>query len=257
MSVIYYSIGEFAQKTGTTIRTLRYYDEIGLLSPKKHPHSGRRMYTDDDVLILQKIVSLKFLGYSLEQIHQLLNQTRLDLSLRETLEMQRRLFEEKRKSIEQAIKAMDRILFLLREEKEVDNEVIMSLIHSLQTENEQRRWLEQYLPQSLIDSLFHKSEADMMAMDREWVRLTKKAKQLAGTPVDHPEVEALMEQYMNATLTFVGPDTMQMLGRLEQVEEMVREAETCNWMPSPFTKEEEQWLHQAMEHYMVKKGLIE
>ncbi|MBB6282526.1 DNA-binding transcriptional MerR regulator [Geobacillus subterraneus] len=69
MSTTYYSIGEFAKKTGTTVRTLRYYDEIGLLSPQKHPHSGRRMYTDEDVLTLQKIVSLKFLGYSLGQIY--------------------------------------------------------------------------------------------------------------------------------------------------------------------------------------------
>ncbi|GAJ58931.1 MULTISPECIES: MerR family transcriptional regulator [Geobacillus] len=46
----------------------------------------------------------------------------------------------------------------------------------------------------------------------------------------------------------------QTLGQLERVEEMGRDAEVLNWMPSPFTKKEGQWLQQAMEHYMMKKG---
>lgn len=63
-----YSIGEFSTRTGTSIRTLHYYDEIGLLKAEKHPRSGHRQYTAQDVLTLQKIVGFKFSGYNLEQI---------------------------------------------------------------------------------------------------------------------------------------------------------------------------------------------
>lgn len=58
------SIGEFAKRTGTSIRTLQYYDEIGLLKPGKNVSSGHRVYSGKDILTLQKIMSLKLLWYS-------------------------------------------------------------------------------------------------------------------------------------------------------------------------------------------------
>ena len=58
------SIGEFSKRTGTSIRTLQYYDEMGLLKPEKNVSSVQR----EDILELQKIVSLKVLEYSLEEI---------------------------------------------------------------------------------------------------------------------------------------------------------------------------------------------
>ncbi len=69
-----YSIGEIAKKTGVSIRTLRYYDEIGLLQPTKDPSSGHRIYTEEDILQLHKIMSLKFIGLSLEEIRQYIHQ---------------------------------------------------------------------------------------------------------------------------------------------------------------------------------------
>ena len=55
-----FSIGEFSEKTGIPIPTLHYYDEIGLLRPEKNPSSGHRIYNYQDIIILQKIISLKF-----------------------------------------------------------------------------------------------------------------------------------------------------------------------------------------------------
>lgn len=54
------SIGEFSKRTGTSIRTLQYYDEIGLLKPEKNVCSGHRVYKGKDILDLQKIVILKY-----------------------------------------------------------------------------------------------------------------------------------------------------------------------------------------------------
>lgn len=51
-----YSIGEFSKRTGTSIRTLQYYDEIGLLKPEKNMSSGHRVYRGKDILTLKKIV---------------------------------------------------------------------------------------------------------------------------------------------------------------------------------------------------------
>ncbi len=61
-------VGELAKRTGLTIRTLHHYDEIGLLRPSLHTESGHRLYTANDVVRLQQIVSLRQLGFSLEDI---------------------------------------------------------------------------------------------------------------------------------------------------------------------------------------------
>ena len=64
----YYTSGEFAKKANVTIRTIRYYDKQGILKPSKVSDAGYRMYTDEDFARLQKILSLKYLGFSLEEI---------------------------------------------------------------------------------------------------------------------------------------------------------------------------------------------
>src|SRR5437899_6587239 len=61
-------VGELARRTGLTIRTLHHYDEIGLLKPSLHTETGHRLYAHDDIARLQQIVSLKQLGFSLEEI---------------------------------------------------------------------------------------------------------------------------------------------------------------------------------------------
>ena len=66
-------VGELAKRTGLTIRTLHHYDEIGLLRPSLHTESGHRLYTADDVARLQQVISLRQLGFSLEEIRKCLN----------------------------------------------------------------------------------------------------------------------------------------------------------------------------------------
>jgi len=65
-------IGELAERTGLSIRTLRHYDEIGLLRPSARSEGGFRLYTADDESRLLLIRRMKPLGYSLEQMRELL-----------------------------------------------------------------------------------------------------------------------------------------------------------------------------------------
>ena len=64
----YMTVGEVAKKMGITVRTLQYYDKEGLLSPSAESEGGRRLYTDKDLVKLHQIVSLKSLGFSLDDI---------------------------------------------------------------------------------------------------------------------------------------------------------------------------------------------
>ena len=65
-------IGELAELTGTTPRTIRYYEEIGLLEGRERAQGKHRLYTDEDVARVKEIVRLRdLLGLSLEQLAQL------------------------------------------------------------------------------------------------------------------------------------------------------------------------------------------
>ncbi|HTL41675.1 MAG TPA: MerR family transcriptional regulator [Pseudolysinimonas sp.] len=65
-------IGELAERTGVSLRTLRHYDEIGLVTASGRTEGGFRLYTPDDYDRLMLIRRMKPLGYSLEQMRELL-----------------------------------------------------------------------------------------------------------------------------------------------------------------------------------------
>src|SRR5215469_14903228 len=64
-----WKVGELARRTGLTVRTLQYYDDIGLLRSSYRTQSGHRLYVGQDIARLQQIVSLREVGFSLDEIH--------------------------------------------------------------------------------------------------------------------------------------------------------------------------------------------
>lgn len=79
-----YSIDEIAHMTNLTPRTLRFYEEIGLLPPPDRTEGGHRKYTDADVQRVERIRELKeLLGYSLEDMKTILKATELLSSIKE------------------------------------------------------------------------------------------------------------------------------------------------------------------------------
>ena len=65
-------IGALAERTGMSLRTLRHYDETGLLKPSGRSEGGFRLYTDDDLARLLVIRRMKPLGFSLDEMADLL-----------------------------------------------------------------------------------------------------------------------------------------------------------------------------------------
>ncbi len=80
-----YRIGELAQRSGRTERTIRYYEELGLLDSVKRLEGGQRLYTDDDVRRLRFVQKLKMLGLSLQEMLELERLYRRHRSNREVL----------------------------------------------------------------------------------------------------------------------------------------------------------------------------
>ena len=64
----HYRIGQLAALTGLTQRTIRYYDELGLLKTHDRTQGGQRLYSDADLIYIKRIMELKALSFSLDEI---------------------------------------------------------------------------------------------------------------------------------------------------------------------------------------------
>jgi len=106
-------IGEFAKRSGVTVKTLLHYDKIGLLQPSLKTQAGYRIYCDEDFIKLQQIITLKFIGLSLEEIKQLTNEK--NQNIENIISVQTRALEEKKKHIETVITALNKA------EKQIQN----------------------------------------------------------------------------------------------------------------------------------------
>jgi DNA-binding transcriptional MerR regulator len=103
-----YTVSEVAQLAGVSVRTLHYYDEIGLLKPAAVSPSGYRLYSDADLERLQQILFFKELGFQLSAIQDILDHP--DFDRKQALEAHRKLLVEKMKRLQRIIDTVDRTL---------------------------------------------------------------------------------------------------------------------------------------------------
>lgn len=101
-----YTAGELARCAGVSARTIRFYEEKGILRPRERSAEGYRLYDDSDVLRLQEILMMKYVGLSLEEIRQALRQGE-ELSVTELLARQREMMLEERSRLDCILKVID------------------------------------------------------------------------------------------------------------------------------------------------------
>lgn len=130
----YYKTGQFARLANVSERTIRYYDKIGLLKPSFVMENGYRQYSDLDLLKLQKILSLKHLGFSIEEIFPMVMD---NTNLKESFELQIDLIEDKMSHLQSLKDALKRA----SQSSNLSWNMILSLV---QLSNEETNIIEQY-----------------------------------------------------------------------------------------------------------------
>lgn len=129
-----YRIGELAARTGVSIRTLRHYDQIGLLAPSDRSASGYRLYGERDLLRLQRILTLRYLDFSLREIGELLAEP--EPRQVELLRAQRRILRERISALERVERSVGRLLERRLVTGEWDWELAISASANIQSELE-------------------------------------------------------------------------------------------------------------------------
>ena len=106
MGGIILKIGEFAKRSGVTVKTLLHYDKIGLLKPSEKTEAGYRIYCEEDFLKLQQITTLKFIGLPLSEISHILYES--GENLENMISIQKKALEEKKKHIDAVIEVFNK-----------------------------------------------------------------------------------------------------------------------------------------------------
>ncbi|NTU89756.1 MAG: MerR family transcriptional regulator, partial [Actinobacteria bacterium] len=110
-----YRIGEFSKMSKTTVKTLRYYDEVGLLKPKRvDDFTGYRFYTTDQLVRLHHIQALRQIGLSIDEI-------RLIMSGRDASAIMQRRKRELESDIARCTEQLSRIEFMLSGKEELSS----------------------------------------------------------------------------------------------------------------------------------------
>ena len=124
----YYKTGEFAKMANLSIRTIRYYDKIGLLKPSKIADNGYRMYSDRDFMKLQKILSLKYLGFSLDDIFSMtVNDSYL--SLQQSLSLQKKMIDQKIEQLQNIKLSLEKTEQFITQSQNIDWKEILDNIN--------------------------------------------------------------------------------------------------------------------------------
>lgn len=129
MTKNYYTTGELAKLTGVTYKTIRHYQSKGLISPEKHTESGYRLYGIKSVQTLQRILMLKYLNFSLDDIQGILKEE----DTKNDFQRQEELLIAQKDHIEQILKAVKDIQKIDEEQRW---ESMLSIINMTQQKEE-------------------------------------------------------------------------------------------------------------------------
>jgi DNA-binding transcriptional MerR regulator len=114
-----YRIKELADMSGISIRTLHYYDQIGLLKPRRSEDNRYRLYNDGSIVRLQQILFLKELEFPLSEIKRILDDPHFNEM--EALHMHRKVLVEKRDRLMRIIQSVDESIEAIKGGKEMDS----------------------------------------------------------------------------------------------------------------------------------------
>lgn len=130
-----FSIGEIANLTGVTIRTLQYYDNIGLVSLNKELTNGRRYYEERDLTKLQQVLFYKSLGLPIKEIKELVVEAVTAEQASDVLQKQRQIFYHKLNDIKMSISLIDTSLKNLEKNQGLISGELVQLMSTLNKDN--------------------------------------------------------------------------------------------------------------------------
>lgn len=227
-----YRASEFARLAGVTVRALHHYDQLGLLKPTRRTAAGYRLYGEGDFARLQQIVTLKFIGFPLGRIKDLLGRGEFDLGA--ALRTQREVLVEKGRRLARAVRAIEEAEAALAQGAGPGRAAFAKIIEVIEMQNN-TDWLMSYYSEEAQEKIKERAEAlgpeGLERSQRDWAALIAEVSAAAreGVAPESERAQSLAARWQSLVEAFTGKDP--------EVEAGLRKLYTDegNW-PSTFRK---------------------
>jgi DNA-binding transcriptional MerR regulator len=191
-----YTVQQLARLSGISVRTLHYYDEVGLLKPGRVQRNGYREYGEAELLALQQILFFKELDFTLEDIKRMMQSPGFDV--REALRDQKRLLRIKRHRLDGLIKSIDKTIKNMNDNKEIDNEELYDAfkdddVKQYQDEVKQRWGNSDAYKQSMA-RVSKMTKKEMAQLKEDGKKHTQAIADAMDKGISHPDVQALISK---------------------------------------------------------------
>lgn len=226
-----WKVGELAERTGLSVRALHYYEEIGLLSPSRRTWAGHRLYAADDVLRPQRIVSLRHLGFTLEETRACLDGP--DFPARRIVELHAARIRERMRSQRRLLGRLEALASRLdpAEEEVPAGEFVQTVMEVIAMSERVERY---YTPEQL-ETLERRGreigDERIREVEAEWPRLMQDvhAEMEAGADPSDERVQRLAKRWMELVGEFTGgdPGIERSLGNMWRQEENIHDIDTA------------------------------
>lgn len=200
-----YSIGEVSKMTQLSVRTLRYYDEIGLLKPSSYTEGNHRLYTEKDVVVLRKIMFLKKLGFSLQKIKK---QLQGDTDWEQFLQFQYDWLKKEKQKIEHMMQGIGSAMRSYQVEGEVDWKKLFVLYQYAEKMERKEPPSFSAEEKEIIEKMPRFEGEDPET--KEWINLFQKIKELKTHPPDSLEVQKVVGKMIQKSAAMFGNDPEKM-----------------------------------------------
>ncbi len=203
-----YRTREFAELAGVTVRTLHYYDRLGLLKPSGRTDAGYRFYGEEELARLQQIVTLKFIGLPLAHIKDLLGNRTFEIA--STLRLQREILQDKRRQLDAALAAIAHAERTIMGDGGPDWEALRKIVEVIEMQSNME-WTRKYYSDAAKAKIAERNAADPGAVERgqrDWAALIAEVERALREGVDpaSERAQALAARWNVLIRAFTGGD---------------------------------------------------
>lgn len=209
------TVGEVAKKMGVTVRTLQYYDREGLFCPSTVSEGGRRLYNGEDIVRLHQILSLKSLGFSIEEIKNRLILIDTPDEVVAALSEQSKSIQAQIDALTQSLRAIEALKEEVLQMQSVDFKKYADIIVNLHMKND-AYWLIKYFDDHALESLrnrFDRQSALAVINTFQILRDRAVAYSDEGVTPESEQGQALAKEFWEMIETFTDGD-MSLLPKL-------------------------------------------
>lgn len=225
------TVGEVAKKLNITVRTIQYYDQIGLVNPSEVTEGGRRLYSLRDYVKLHQIISLKEFGFTLKEIKEQIMPANSLTEMDKYLKKQEELIQEEIKRNQITYQLLNQFRLEMNQVGKVDWEMFMEIIELLRNQDE-HYWIVKYLDKGLYEKIKERTVKDQ---GKQYVKRMEKlcirAKSLQERNVSPSSEEgiALAREWWDEIMGFTKGD-MEMIQQLTELTEKSRKEKQTEFL---------------------------